>query len=272
MKKLLAYVVVLTSMLMLTACAGMHPGISKSPVLDRITLNGELVVGTAASMPPLNMTTKDGEIIGLEIDLAQAMAKSMGVKLRIEALQFHELLPALEAGKIDIVLSGMTMTPQRNMKVAFVGPYFKSGKAILTKMPTMAQAQTPEDLHDPRKSIVTLRGSTSEQFVKKNMPKVKLVTANSYDEAIDMVINGKVDGLFADYTICVVTIFRYPKVGLLTVVSPLTYEPLGVALPDNDPLFVNWMENYLATLEDSGALEELTWEWFENPGWMKRLP
>jgi polar amino acid transport system substrate-binding protein len=272
MKKLLAYVVVLTSMLMLTACAGMQEGTAKSPVLDRITMNGELVVGTAASMPPLNMTTRDGEIIGLEIDLAKAMAKSMGVKLRIEAMQFHELLPALEAGKIDMILSGMTMTPQRNMKVAFVGPYFRSGKAVLTKLPTMAQAQTPEDIHDPRKSIVTLRGSTSEQFVKNNMPKVKSVAANSYDDAIDMVINGKVDALFADYTICVVTIFRYPKAGLLTVVSPLTYEPLGVALPDNDPLFVNWMENYLATLEDSGALEELTWEWFENADWMKLLP
>jgi polar amino acid transport system substrate-binding protein len=272
MKKLLAYVLVLTSMLMLTACAGIQSTASNSPVLDRIAMNGELVVGTAASMPPLNMTTKDGEIIGLEMDLAQAMADSMGVKLRVQAMQFHELLPALEAGRIDMILSGMTITPRRNMKVAFVGPYFKSGKAILTKLPSMAEAQTPEDVNDPRKSVVTLRGSTSEQFVKDNMTKVKLVTANSYDEAIDMVISGKVDALFADYTICVVTIFRYPKAGLLTVVSPLTYEPLGIALPDNDPLFVNWMQNYLTTLEDSGALEELTWEWFENGDWMKRLP
>jgi polar amino acid transport system substrate-binding protein len=235
-------------------------------------MNGELVVGTAASMPPLNMTTKDGEIIGMEIDLAKAMADSMGVKLRLEAMQFHELLPALEAGKIDMILSGMTITPHRNMKVAFVGPYFKSGKAILTKLPTMAQAQTPEDINDPRKSIVTLRGSTSEQFVQENLHKVRLVSANSYDEAVDMVINGKVDALFADYTICVVTIFRYPEEALLTVVSPLTYEPLGIALPDNDPLLVNWVDNYLTTLEDSGALEELTFEWFQDSGWLKRLP
>ena len=272
MKKLLAYVLVVTSVLMLNACAAMQGATANSPVLDRITMNGELVVGTAASMPPLNMTTKDGEIIGMEIDLAKAMADSMGVKLRLEAMQFHELLPALEAGRIDMILSGMTITPQRNMKVAFVGPYFKSGKAILTKLPTMAQAQTPEDIHDPRKAIVTLRGSTSELFVKDNLPKVKLVSANSYDEAIAMVINNQVDALFADYTICVVAIFRYPEEKLLTVVSPLTYEPLGIALPDNDPLFVNWVDNYLNTVEESGALEELTWQWFENADWMKKLP
>ena len=110
MKKLLTYLVVLTSIFMLTACAGMQSTASKSPVLDRIALNGELVVGTAASMPPLNMTTKDGKIIGLDIDLAQAMADSMGVKLRLEPMQFNELLPALEVGKIDMILSGMTIT------------------------------------------------------------------------------------------------------------------------------------------------------------------
>jgi polar amino acid transport system substrate-binding protein len=250
----------------------MQGSTAKSPVLDRIAINGELVVGTAASMPPLNMTTKDGEVIGMEIDMAKAMADSMGVKLNIKTMQFNELLPALEDGRIDMILSGMTITSQRNMKVAFVGPYFRSGKAILTKIPDMAAAQTPEDINDSRKSIVTLRGSTSEQFVKENLPKIKPVSANSYDEAVDMVISGKVDALFADYTICVVTIFRYPKEKLLTVISPLTYEPLGIALPDNDPLFVNWADNYLETMKDSGDLEELTWKWFENSDWMSRLP
>lgn len=272
MKRLLAYAILLSSLLMLTACAGMQTGATRLSALDRIAMKGELVVGTAASMPPLNMTTKDGEIIGLDIDLARAMADSMGVKLRLETMQFHELLPALEAGRIDMILSGMTITPERNMKVAFAGPYFRSGKAVLTKLPNMAQAQTPEDINDPRKSVVTLRGSTSEQFVKQNLPNVRLVTANSYDEAVEMVINDKVDALFADYTICVVSIFRHPGKKLLTVIDPLTYEPLGIALPGNDPLFVNWVDNYLENLEDSGRLEEMTWEWFENPDWITRLP
>ena len=272
MKKLLTYLLVSTAMFMLTACAGMQTGTSKSPVLDRIVLNGELVVGTAASMPPLNMTTRDGEVIGMEMDLARAMADAMGVKLNTKVMQFHELLPALEGGRIDMILSGMTITSQRNMKVAFVGPYFISGKGILTKLSSLAEAQTPEDIQDPRKSIVALRGSTSEQFVKDNLPQVKLVTANSYDEAIDMVINDKVDGLLADYTICVVSIFRYPEAGLLTVVNPLTYEPIGIALPANDPLFVNWTDNFLKTLKGNGALEELTGKWFENSDWMSRLP
>ena len=110
-------------------------------MLDGIVQKGELVVGTAASMPPLNMTTKKGEIIGFEIDLARMMASAMGVKLRVEPMEFSKLLPALENGKVDMVLSGMTITPARNLKVAFVGPYFISGKAFLTKIETIAKAK-----------------------------------------------------------------------------------------------------------------------------------
>src|SRR5512136_3124262 len=82
-----------------------------SPVLDRIREKKELVVGTAASMPPLNMTMKDGQIIGMEMDLARFFASGMEVKLTVKPMNFNELLPALEAGQVDMVLSCVTMTP-----------------------------------------------------------------------------------------------------------------------------------------------------------------
>ena len=132
MRKLKLLIVLALVFTLAVACeqtTGTTAKSSISPVLDRIQQRGELVVGTAGSMPPLNMTTKDGRVIGIEPDLARYMASSMGVKLRIETMHFHELLPALEAGKVDMVLSGMTITGRRNLKAAFVGPYFISGKS-----------------------------------------------------------------------------------------------------------------------------------------------
>ena len=85
-----------------------------SPVLDRIQGKKELVVGTAASMPPFNMTTKDGKIVGLEIDLAQIIAGAMQVKLTLKTIPFNDLLSALEGGQVDMILSSMTITPGRN--------------------------------------------------------------------------------------------------------------------------------------------------------------
>ena len=76
----------------------------------------------------MNMTTKAGKVIGLEPDIANEIAVRMGVKATFKTMPFAELLPALEAGKVDMVLSSMTITGKRNMRVAFVGPYFISAK------------------------------------------------------------------------------------------------------------------------------------------------
>jgi len=243
-----------------------------SPVLDRILAKKELVVGTAASMPPLNMTTKDGQIMGMEVDLAQLFAGAMGVKLTLKPMHFNELLPALEAGQVDMVLSAMTMTPQRNLKVAFVGPYFASGKSILAKSANVESLNELSKMNNPDKVLVALKGSTSQMFVEKLMPRAKLELADDYDQAVAMVRNGKAQAMVADFPICMVSVYRYPEAGLATLTKPLMYEPLGIALPPNDPLLVNWVQNSLNFLEKTGELEALTERWFKDASWISRLP
>ena len=104
-----------------TACATTNSGTMTSSNLDRIAQAGVLRVGTAANMPPLNMLDKSGVPMGLDVDLAEYMAGAMGVELSLVIKPFPELLPALEAGEVDMVISGLTITPERNMKVDFVG-------------------------------------------------------------------------------------------------------------------------------------------------------
>jgi polar amino acid transport system substrate-binding protein len=218
------------------------------------------------------MTTKEGDVIGIEPDMARLMAEEMGVKLRLEVMPFSELLPALEAGKIDLILSQMTISGERNMKVAFVGPYFISGKSFVTKIRWIASVQDAEQVNSAKTSMVALKGSTSEAFVRKSLPLARLVVAKDYDEAVDMVLGGKVDAMIADYPICVLTVLRNPDQGLISVINPLNYEPIGIALPGNDLLMVNWMENFLTSLEESGVLDLLKESWLEDNSWVKRLP
>jgi len=241
-------------------------------VLDRISQKGVLVVGTAGSMPPFNMTTREGDVIGFEPDMAKLMAEEMGVKLRFEVMPFSELLPALEAGKVDLILSQMTMTGKRNMKVAFVGPYSISGKSFVTKIKWIASVKEASQVNSPKTTVVVLKGSTSETFVKKELPKAKFVQAMNYDDAVEMVLKGKVDAMVADYPICVLTILRNPDQGLISVITPLSYEPIGIALPGSDPLMVNWMENFLGTLEKTGVLDLLKERWVKDNSWLKKLP
>ncbi len=273
-----AYVPILVALLMTMLAGCAHNSVQtvgagdSLSVLERITAKGELVVGTAGSMPPFNMTTRDGEIIGLDVDLAKYLADGMGVTLKLKVMPFAELLPALESGTVDMIISAMTITPERNLKFSFVGPYFVSGKAFLTKKEKIASAQQVSEINRPDITLAALHGSTSQFFAQEAIPKAKLVTTQDYDLAVDMVINNKVDAFIADFPICLVSLMRYPQKGLYSLLTPFTYEPFGIAMPAGDPTPVNWVENFLNAMEESGALDDLKAHWFEDNQWLARLP
>jgi len=239
--------------------------------LDGILKKGELIVGTTGTQPPLNATTKAGEVIGFDADIAKLIALSMGVKVKFSKMPFAQLLPALEAGKVDMVISSMTMTLDRNLKVAFVGPYYVSGKGILTKTDVIAALQGDDGLNNPEFKVAALKDSTSQKFVEATASKAKLVKVKSYDDALEMLMQDKITALVADYPFCAFAAFRYRDKGLVAGQSRLTFEPLGIAVQP-DTLLLNWLRNFVIMLDGSGQLKLLSQKWFENGDWIKELP
>jgi len=240
--------------------------------LQHILDSGELRVGLSGNQPPLNMADKNGEIIGLEVDLMKALAQSMGLTTRFVVKPFAELIPAIERGEVDVVISGMTITPERNARVAFVGPYFISGKSVLTKSAEIASADSATLLNNADQRYAVLAGSTSEAFVEQALPKAVSVPATDYDTAVQMVLDDEVDAMIADFPICQLSVMRHPEAGLSTLMTPFTIEPLGIALPADDPLLVNLIENYLNTLENTGLLVQFKAKWFSDGSWISELP
>jgi polar amino acid transport system substrate-binding protein len=265
--------VVLMIACLLAGCAemGQTTKASSSPVMDRVISRGELRVGVSGDMPPMNLLTRENKVIGMDVDLATIIADAMRVKLTVQRIDFSGLLPALEAGSIDMIISNMTMTPERNLKVAFVGPYFTSGKAFLTKRSSIAQAKGLPDINSPQFTFAALKESTSEAVIRKGAPQAKLLTAGTQTEAIQMVIDGKVDAMIADFPICVVAAYRNPAAGLVSVVAPITYEPIGIALPKGDPHLLNWLGNLLHSLEKAGYMKDLKEKWFAQPTWLPQM-
>jgi polar amino acid transport system substrate-binding protein len=190
----------------------------------------------------------------------------MGLDATLVQKPFAELLPALERGDVDLVISGMTITPERNARVAFAGPYLISGKSVLSKSKRISSVETPGELDDPSRTYAALEGSTSEAFVKDILPRANLVPTRDYDRAVALVLGDEVDALVADYPICALSILRHPEAGLSMLTTPFTLEPLGIALPAEDALFVNLVENYLRTLEGTGLLT------FSDGSWVAELP
>ncbi len=266
---------VLIAVVLLGACAHQPAAVrqvSPSPALERILERGTVVVGTVGNMPPLNMTTRDGELMGLDVDLAQVVAAALGVTLEMKTMEFSRLLPALEAGQLDLVISSMTITPSRNRRFAFVGPYMITGKSILADRGLVAAVEGPADINAADITLTALEGSTSQALIESLFPAARLVTARDYDEAVGLLLAERADAMFADYSACVVYAHRYAGRGLVALGEPLTYEPLGIAVPPGDPLLVNLLQNLLLRLEGSGDMDKLHERWFMDTSWVELLP
>jgi polar amino acid transport system substrate-binding protein len=233
-----------------------------APVLTRIQESGKLVVGTSGTMPLMSEKLMTGEVTGFDVDMAKALAETMGVKLELKPMPFDQLVPALESGKVDVVISNMTMTVERNMRVAFAGPYFVSGKCLVTKEQDIAKADEPDDLKETDTSIAVVKDTTSENFVKELLPQTQRVAVDNVDKGINMVSKGEVNAFLTDFPICLSVMKRFPDSGFHSVVSLLTYEPIGIALPANDPLLLNLAENFIERAEQVGLLQGLGVKWF----------
>ena len=245
---------------------------AQSPVLSRILESGELKVGMSGSQPPYNMTSRNGDLMGFEVDVANSLAGSMGVKLNIITIPFGDLLSALDKGEVDMVMSGVTITAERAQNASFVGPYILSGKSILTKSDLLARANSAGDLNQPNLTLIALENSTSQSFVELNLSRAKLVTVKDYETGVQMLISETADAMVADMAICVLTVMRNPNAGLTTLTQPLTIEPIGIAIPTGDPQFKNILDTYLEAFHQTGVITALNAKWFENQSWIAALP
>jgi polar amino acid transport system substrate-binding protein len=260
---------------MLTAFLGGFAGsaaAADSPVLDRVVDKRVLRVGMSGSQPPFNVKSRSGSLIGIEVDLATAIAAGLRVELEIVQKPFGELLGELDAGRVDMVMSGMAVTPERAQNVSFVGPYLMSGKSILTKSSTLAAVGDTGEINSADVTLAALSNSTSEMFAKRALPEAKLVAVSDYDEAIKLLTEDKVDAVVADMPICALSIMRFPDAGFATLKQPFTYEPIGIAVPSNDPQFLNLIDNFVDAMEATGALERVRQNWLNNNSWIAALP
>jgi polar amino acid transport system substrate-binding protein len=246
--------------------------LAANPILDRVVESGVLKVAMSAEQPPFNMRSRDRSLMGFDVDLAQSLAEAMHVKLEIVQMPFGELLAGLAAGKADMVISGMSITPQRTRDVSFIGPYTLSGKSMLTTAGIKGVVTDTAEFNNSEIRMVALENSTSESFVKRNFPDAELHAIANYDEGIQMLLTGRVDAMVADIPILKLSMLRYPGAGLSIIEPALSIEPIGIAIPKSDPQFENLVRNYMFSMENTGLTTRLYKKWFEDNSWIASLP
>lgn len=249
---------------------GGHP--AGEDCVHRIVESGQLRVGMSGLQPPLNMKTRAGELVGLDVDLARALAEAMNVELVLVERPFSELLEGLAASDFDLIISSLTITPARNAQFAFAGPYMVSGATLLTRKALIDELGNLEALDSPDRTWAALEGSTGEALIRDAFPNAKLVTTGDLPAIVSQIQSGKIDGVIADLPYVRFELARRPDAGLAVLPTPFTTEPLGVALPPNSPLFANLVQNYLNTLEYTGRLIQMKARWLNGGDWLSEIP
>ena len=146
-------------------------GLAKKSTLETILKRGELRVGFESGYMPFEMTDKRGNFVGFDIDMAKEMAKAMGVKFVPVNTAWDGIIPALTTKKFDIIMSGMTITQERNLKINFANPYIIVGQAILLAKKHRGNVTSYKDLNNKKYIVTSKLGTTGEQAVKAKDPK-----------------------------------------------------------------------------------------------------
>jgi polar amino acid transport system substrate-binding protein len=248
------------------------PDLAAGQTIERIRSNGELVLGTPGDFPPFSVTSEQGDLIGFDISLARELARTMGVNLRIVRLPFGELIDSLKAGDVDMIMSGLSVTPRRNMEIAFVGPYGNSGQAFIGRREITESLSEPLDLNREGLRIAVLQDTTAEMTARAVLPQTEVTYTKSLDQSLILLLNGEIDGLISDYPYCKVAEFKYRDQGLLVFDKILSFEHLGIGVAGDDALFINLLTNYLNLLVGSGALKAMQEFWFKSSDWISSIP
>lgn len=225
-----------------------------------------LVVGTNTPFPPFELKNGD-KIVGFDIDLAERIAKAMGKKLIIKDFtEFDALLPTLQAGSLDMVISAVTIREDRDEVVDFTAPYYDASQGILVKKGsnlTFSNPCNPEDFVGLR--IAYQEGTTSQLWIEENLiGKVKISEPTVFDDltfALQLLKLGAVDAILLDAPVA--ESFAKSNPDLMVAGTIETGEKYGIAVQDGDPKnLLPAINKVIVEMKTKGEYQKLLEKWF----------
>jgi len=229
--------------------------------IKSIKEKGQIILGTTGSQRPFTYKNENDSLVGIDIEIARALADGMGVDLVIKEITFETLLNELSAGNVDFVMSGLSMKLDRNMEFAMAGPYHKSDKAILST--NGLKKFNVDAINTEGVKLVAVRNSTSEKLIHDYYPKAEFISAENAQAGVQKVISKEANAFIGDYETCAEIVYRNLDVKMTYIKDIPVYDPLGIALRSDDLLFLNLIENFLDAVEASGYLEYLDKKYYQ---------
>lgn len=244
--------------------------LSSESVIESIKREGVIKVGISM-FAPWTMRDLNGELIGFEIDVAQKLADDMDVDVEWIPTAWDGIIPSLVAGNFDVIISGMSIRPSRNLTINFSEPYAYSGATILANR-SMTEGFTLEDYDSEDVTFAVRRGSTPVEAIMQIFPKAKLVLFDDEGAPVQEVLNGNAHALMASEPLPSREARRYPDVLHVPFDYPFQASGEAFAMRKGDPDAINFFNNWIGVHTRNGWLKERHDYWFRGNDWADQVP
>jgi polar amino acid transport system substrate-binding protein len=238
--------------------------------LQDVLNTGTLRVGVTL-FAPWAARGGDGEFIGFEVDVARQLAADMGVKAQLSAYDLDRLVPALEAGEIDVIAAGLTITPERALHVNFSQPYAESGIALATHVARTTNVTDIGALDSEQYTIAAVEGSVGTQLARRLWPRARVQTYMSIEAASAALLAGEVHGYVEDEPVPTFLALENPDVIDVPTSRPLLASRAGFAVGKGDPDFLAYLNAWIIAHEADTWLPTTATYWFKSLRWRERL-
>lgn len=225
-------------------------------------LPATLRIGTSGGYPPLTFR-ENGQLVGLEIDLAKAVGAQLQVKTELFEMPLEDLVKALRDKRIDVIMSGMSVTEERSRQVLFTDPYMETGQMGLIRIDDLVEWSQPRTLLAKGKKIGAKKGTTGADFANTDLPHANVTEFESIDAGTDALSNGQIDIFIHDAP----TIWRLTasaateKKGLMGLYRPLTEEFIAWAVRKQDGKLATRLNRALDAITKDGTLNNAKGKW-----------
>jgi polar amino acid transport system substrate-binding protein len=235
-----------------------------------IIKSGELRVGVAIFTPWV-MRAKDGQLVGSEIDMARRLAADMGVKPVIGLYEFEQLIPTLNKGDIDIIVSGMGIKPSRALKVNFSRPYGDAGIGLATNTQMTADFTSVEDLKRPSVKIGVIGDTMSADVAKRLFSKSTIKAYMNQDDMEKALLEGKVHGIIAAQPVPNFLSLQHPQKVDVPLARPLLSFKEGMAINKGDADFLNFLDSWVIARTADAWISSTRHYWLETLKWKEQV-
>ena len=235
------------------------------PAPSKLVKSGALTVGSDASYPPQEYVDASGKPIGIDIDIASEIASRLGLDLNVVNFKFDDIIPALNAGQFDIVISAMTVTDERSKVVDFV-PYFNAGQAVLVQKGTPKGIKTLDDLSG--KTAVAEQGTIeqdtlkalNDKFTKAGKPPVNILTYPTDTDAVDQLRVGRADATLHDSPVAAYYAELNPN-AFEVAIPNFDSAPEGIATAKNNTAMHDAVNAAITAMKADGTLNAIFAKW-----------